>query len=265
MDINRVVELLRGLPFRQAVWLFPLATALHFLEEAPHFADWASKYALSGYTDQRWRRIHGLGTVFAIAFCGLASMFPNRAVVFLFFALCFSESVLNSMFHMGATAFSGVYCPGLITALILYPIGRGLSEIRHSSLPARTLLLGVPFTYVWLLVEVGLVEEFFFRCLLQSRSSTLLRSQAGGTVLASLLFGLAHAPGLYLRPGGTQEAVGAHPSWLMAVCYSIVITSVAGVFLGVLWARTRNLILVMAVHAAGDWLPNLVPTIKNWL
>jgi membrane protease YdiL (CAAX protease family) len=51
----------------------------------------------------------------------------------------------------------------------------------------------------------------------------------------------------------------------MAVCYSIVITSVAGVFLGVLWARTRNLILVMAVHAAGDWLPNLVPTIKNWL
>jgi hypothetical protein len=44
MDINRVVELLRGLPFRQAVWLFPLATA-----------------------------------------------------------------------------FSGVYCPGLITALVLYP------------------------------------------------------------------------------------------------------------------------------------------------
>jgi membrane protease YdiL (CAAX protease family) len=159
--------------------------------------------------------------------------------------------------------------PGLWMALILIlfqaVFGRGLSEIRHSGLPARTLLLGVPFTYVWLLAEVGLVEEFFFRCLLQSRLSTVLRSQAGGIVLASLLFGLAHAPGLYLRPAGTQEAVGAHPSWLMAVGYSIMITSVAGVFLGVLWARTRNLILVVAVHAAGDWLPNLVPTIKNWL
>jgi hypothetical protein len=121
MDINRVVELLRGLPFRQAVWLFPLATALHFLEEAPHFADWASKYASFGYTDQRWRRIHGLGMVFTIAFCALASMFPNRAVVFFFFAVCFSESVLNGLFHVGATAFSGVYCPGLITALVLYP------------------------------------------------------------------------------------------------------------------------------------------------
>jgi len=42
-------------------------------------------------------------------------------VVFLFFALCFSESVLNGLFHVGATAFSGVYCPGLITALVLYP------------------------------------------------------------------------------------------------------------------------------------------------
>jgi len=111
MDINRLVELLRGLPFHQAVWLFPLATALHFLEEAPHFADWASKYALHDYTHQRWRRIHGLGMVFAIAFCALASIFPNRYVVFLFFALCLSESVLNSLFHVGATAFSGVYCP----------------------------------------------------------------------------------------------------------------------------------------------------------
>ena len=59
--------------------------------------------------------------VFAIAFCALASIFPNRYIVFLFFALCLSESVLNSLFHVGATAFSGVYCPGLITALLVYP------------------------------------------------------------------------------------------------------------------------------------------------
>jgi Protein of unknown function with HXXEE motif len=121
MDIDHLIELLRGLPFPHAVWLFPLATALHFLEEAPHFADWAGKYAWRGYSHQRWWRIHGLGMVFAIAFCGLASMFPNRAVVFLFFSLCFSESVLNGLFHVGGTAFSGVYCPGLITALVLYP------------------------------------------------------------------------------------------------------------------------------------------------
>ena len=120
MDANRLVASLGAVPFRLAVWLFPFATALHFLEEAPHFADWASKYALPSYTRQRWRRIHGLGMVFAIAFCALASIFPNRYVVFLFFAFCLSESVLNGLFHAGATALSGVYCPGLITALVLY-------------------------------------------------------------------------------------------------------------------------------------------------
>ena len=44
--------------------------------------------------------------VFAVAFCGLASMFPNRAVAFVFFALCFSESVPNGLFHVGATVTS---------------------------------------------------------------------------------------------------------------------------------------------------------------
>jgi membrane protease YdiL (CAAX protease family) len=152
-------------------------------------------------------------------------------------------------------------------ALILFQcvFGRGLSDIRHSGLPTWAIVVGIPFTYLWLLLEVGLVEEFFFRCLLQSRLTAALRSKAGGVVLASLLFGLAHAPGFYFRPSTSQEAVGAHPSGLMAVGYAIVITSVAGVFLGVLWARTRNLLVVMVVHAAGDWLPNLVPIVKSWL
>ncbi len=159
--------------------------------------------------------------------------------------------------------------PALWMALvmILFQLigGRGLSEIRHSGSAPWALILGIPLAYAWLLIEVGLVEEFFFRALLQSRISAWLRSEVGGIVLTSLLFGLAHAPGLYYRTGKTLEAVGSHPSWLMAVGYSIVITSVAGFFLGVLWARTRNLALVMAVHAAGDLVPNLAPMVKNWL
>lgn len=153
----------------------------------------------------------------------------------------------------------------LIMILFQLIVGRGLSEIRHSGLAAWALTLGIPIVYVWLLIEVGLVEEFFFRVLLQSRVSAWVRSEVAGIVLTSLLFGLAHAPGLYYRTGETLEAVGPHPSWLMAVGYSIVITSVAGFFLGVLWARTRNLVLVMAVHAAGDLVPNLAPMLRNWL
>ncbi len=153
----------------------------------------------------------------------------------------------------------------LVTILFQIVFGRGLSGIRHSGFTIWALIVGIPLAYAWLLIEVGLVEEFFFRALLQSRLSAWLHSEAGGVVLMSLLFGLAHAPGLYYRTGKTMEAVGSNPSWLMAVGYSIVITSVTGFFLGVLWARTRNLFLLMAVHAAGDLVPNLVPIMKNWL
>jgi len=143
--------------------------------------------------------------------------------------------------------------------------GRGLGEIRHAGFGPLTLIVGAPLIYLFLLVEVGLVEEFFFRVLLQSRLAMWLKSEMGGIVGMALLFGLAHAPGLYYRSAATQEAVGQHPSWLMAIGYSVVITSVAGFFLGVLWARTRNLLFVMAVHAAGDLVPNLVPMLKNWI
>jgi uncharacterized protein len=153
----------------------------------------------------------------------------------------------------------------LVMIVFQLAFGRGLSQIRHSGMPIWLLIIGIPACYIWLLIEVGLVEEFFFRGLLQSRLSAWLHSEAGGIVLASLLFGLAHAPGLYYRTGKTLEAVGPHPSWLVAVGYSVVIISAPGFFMGVLWSRTRNLLLLMTVHAAGDLVPQLAPMLKTWL
>lgn len=142
-------------------------------------------------------------------------------------------------------------------------LGRGLKDIASAHLPARLLWYGVPLTLAWLALEAGIVEEFFFRVLLQTRLAAVLRSELGAIVLMSLIFGLAHSPGLYLRTGLTQEGLPPHPSVLMAVGYSIVIASVAGFFLGILWARTRNFAVVVVVHAMGDLLPNVVPTLRS--
>ncbi|HKH98723.1 MAG TPA: CPBP family intramembrane glutamic endopeptidase [Candidatus Sulfotelmatobacter sp.] len=141
-------------------------------------------------------------------------------------------------------------------------LGHGLRDIASAHLPPATLFYGLPLTFVWLAIEAGVVEEFFFRVLLQTRLSAVLKSELGGIVVMALAFGLAHAPGIYLRTGLTQEGL-QHPSLLMAVGYSIVIVSLAGFFLGVLWARTRNFAVVVVVHAAGDLLPNLLPTLRS--
>ena len=142
-------------------------------------------------------------------------------------------------------------------------LGRGLRDIASAHPPASTLAFGFPLVFVWLALEAGVVEEFFFRVLLQSRLSAAVKSELGGIVLMSLIFGLAHAPGLYLRTGLTLEGLPTHPSLLLAVGYSIVIISVAGFFIGVLWARTRNFAVVVVVHAMGDLLPNLLPTLRS--
>jgi CAAX protease family protein len=143
-------------------------------------------------------------------------------------------------------------------------LGRGLHDLREAGLPAQTIILATPLSFLFLLFEVGLVEEFFFRALLQERIAAALKSPWGGLVVAAALFGLVHAPGFYLRPAATQEALGAHPSLFLAIGYSVVITSVAGLFLGVLWMRTKNLAVVMIAHAATDFLPNLIPFCKTF-
>lgn len=141
-------------------------------------------------------------------------------------------------------------------------LGRGLHDIREAHLPVWVLAVAAPLSFAWLVIEVGVVEEFFFRVLLQERLAAMLRSSWGGLVVAAVLFGLLHAPGFYLRPEATQEALGSHPSLFMAVGYSIVLTSLAGLFLGVLWMRTKNFTVLVIAHAAGDVLPNLVPWAK---
>jgi uncharacterized protein len=142
--------------------------------------------------------------------------------------------------------------------------GAGLHQIRDAHLPVTTLLIGTPLAFLFLMLETGLVEEFFFRVLLQSRLEALLKSVPAGILSSALLFGLVHAPGLYLRTAHTNESLGPNHSLLAAIAYSIAYTSVAGIFLGVLWARTRNLFLIVTVHAATDILPNLVSLIHTF-
>src|SRR5215510_13682443 len=126
-----------------------------------------------------------------------------------------------------------------------YFVSGGGAAFRREHFSAFQLLLGLPLCFIWLLLEVGLVEEFFFRALVQSQLAAALKSELSGIVVMSLIFGLAHAPGFVFRYAGELEGLGPHPSALDAVAYSIVVLAVSGITFGVIWARTRNLFAVM--------------------
>jgi membrane protease YdiL (CAAX protease family) len=146
-----------------------------------------------------------------------------------------------------------------------YFVSGGGAAFRRGHFTTFQLLLGLPLCFVWLLLEVGLVEEFFFRALVQSQLAAAFKSELSGIVLMSLVFGLAHVPGFIFRNAGELEGLGPHPSALDAVAYSIVVLAVSGITFGVIWARTKNLFALMLVHAAGDLLPNFGSFIRTWL
>lgn len=155
----------------------------------------------------------------------------------------------------------------VMSALLLlfqFFVGRGGREIAAAHFPWPRLTISLVLVFLWLVLEVGLVEEYFFRRIVQTRLESLLRSSVGGIILASLVFGLIHVPGLYLRTAHTGEALGNSPSLLLATGYAVVILSPTGLFLGTLWSRTRNLAIVIIVHAAGDLLPNVIDLTRHF-
>jgi len=151
-----------------------------------------------------------------------------------------------------------------ITSLLFqFYFSNGAKPIRTGHFSVIQLLTGLPLCFVYLIFDAGLIEEFFFRGLLQSRLSLLLRSSVGGIVCTALIFGLVHAPGLFLR-GAQSEGMEEQMPFLFWAAYTITYMSVVGIFLGIIFNKTKNLWLVMAIHAMFDLLPNFPEFVKIW-
>ena len=121
MNFELLWDFLEGLGFRQAVWLFLPAFAFHVLEEAPQFTAWAKRHASQRFTRADFLRNNGLGMALSALLCAAVAVFPHPVVVFVFFALCVWQAGFNTVFHVATTAAYGVYSPGLLTSLMLYP------------------------------------------------------------------------------------------------------------------------------------------------
>jgi membrane protease YdiL (CAAX protease family) len=150
---------------------------------------------------------------------------------------------------------------GLMFAL-LSVVSPSLGQIEALKLAPDAALGWVFASWAWNSVEAGLCEEFLFRASLQSRLTAWFRSPVAAIALTSVLFALSHWPGLYLR--GSPEVDGWSPDPIQVAAFTIATLSPLSVALGVLWARSRSLLLVVLVHGAIDALPNTVELVRNW-
>jgi membrane protease YdiL (CAAX protease family) len=153
---------------------------------------------------------------------------------------------------------------GAAAVAVQFVVGTGARQLLAPETLARHWVTGLLLCFLWMSLEAGVVEEFFFRWLLQSRLAALTGSQVSAVFLGALAFGLAHAPGFWLRGAGADEGLGAHPDLLVAAAYSITMQGVIGLLFGVLWARTRSFVLVVALHGLIDAAANAGAFMETW-
>ncbi|TFU05746.1 CPBP family intramembrane metalloprotease [Polymorphobacter arshaanensis] len=145
---------------------------------------------------------------------------------------------------------------------LLAVVSPSLKQVAATGATLPTLLWAVPLNFVAISIVAGLNEEFLYRAVLQSRLAAVLRSPAGAIPVASIIFALAHWPGLYLRGGPGTDGWSTDP-WQVAA-FTIATLSPLSLMLGTAWWRTRSLLLVAALHGSVDFLPSLADFITTW-
>jgi membrane protease YdiL (CAAX protease family) len=141
--------------------------------------------------------------------------------------------------------------------------GSAAAPIRKRQFDRQEVACGLSLAFMWNIFETGLVEEFFFRAFLQRQLINFFASPLVGICLASLLFGLAHAPGIYLRRGDERGPLGEKPALLDTLLYAVLVLSPTGWFTGLLYWRMQSLLAPILVHAAVDAVAHTVEFING--
>jgi uncharacterized protein len=118
-------------------------------------------------------------------------------------------------------------------AAIAIPLGMKIGFLVWA--PSISRLRALPLSIIGILFFTAWPEEFLFRGLLQNLLSKTLRSSWLGLFAAAVIFGFSH---ILHAPFPNWKYVG--------------LASIAGVFYGLAWMRTRSLVSGALIHALVD-------------
>lgn len=136
---------------------------------------------------------------------------------------------------------------GVILVAILLLMTPGGRLLLSGEIELNMIIMGLLVAFGFSLLTAAIHEEFFFRAILQTRLSLAFNSQLSGLILATLLFSLYHLPfALYGSSSRPPSEIG----------YALTIIFTDGIFggliVGVLWMRTRNLLVPILIHTLID-------------
>ena len=145
---------------------------------------------------------------------------------------------------------------------LLAVVSPALTQIIALDMSLLATILALFGAWIWMSLETGLCEEFLFRAALQSRLAAWIKSPVSAILFVSLLFALSHWPGLYFR--GTTETDGFSTDPMQVAAFTIATLTPISILFGVLWQRTKSLLLVALLHGAVNALPFTAEFVKTW-
>lgn len=151
---------------------------------------------------------------------------------------------------------------GLLILGLICVITPSLKEISGIPPSFDIMIWAMPLGYLWMTLEAGVTEEFLFRAVAQTRFTAWLNSAWAGVLITSIIFGLVHAPGLFLRGGPGVDGWSTDP--FQVIAHTIAVLSPVGLLFGLIYARTKSLLVVILLHGLVDWLPNLAEFVETW-
>ncbi|MBN2399656.1 MAG: CPBP family intramembrane metalloprotease [Candidatus Aminicenantes bacterium] len=132
---------------------------------------------------------------------------------------------------------------GFISGVV--PLLSGQAVIGVEPLPLGTLLL--------LLYNNDFLEEFFHRGVIQSLLERAL-GQKAAIIWGGVLFGLTHV---------AFDINRLAASGVTFILFALLLQTLAGWFLGIVYMKTRSLWPGVACHYLANWLPALVKTLPG--
>jgi uncharacterized protein len=151
---------------------------------------------------------------------------------------------------------------GLIIIGLVCVITPSLKTISGIPPTFETMIWAAPLGYLWMTLEAGVTEEFLYRAVAQTRFTAWFQTAWAGVFVTAIIFGLAHAPGLFMRGGPGVDGWSTDP--FQVIAHTIAVLSPIGLLFGLIYARTKSLLLVILLHGLVDWLPNLADFVETW-
>ena len=105
---------------RRATLLAPIIFLLHVAEEAPTFVEWFNSLVSRGISQSLFLSVNAAGLIITIILTAIFVASHERFFATLMLAWLGFLMFANAIFHIVATVVHARYCPGVVTATILY-------------------------------------------------------------------------------------------------------------------------------------------------